>query len=192
MAARKRASTRSRPDLLKQAVSAGRSAIREAERRVPPDLRKQIERSIKDGQKTVHSAIKDVQSRLDRTARQADVDKVLARLEGLSKQVQQLARSAATRAAARPAPVKTAARRAAKRKPAARKPAARKPASKKAAPRKTAAAARPARRRPSPKRPAADRQAAITAPVVRTVPPPPAADDPGPLPERVETSENLA
>src|ERR1700730_12734534 len=111
MATRKRASSRSR--LIKRAVKAGRSALRRAEKRVPPDLRKQIERSVEDGQKTVHAAIKRVQSQLDRTARQADLTKVLKRLEDLSKQVQQAARAAASRPAARPAP------RRATRKPAA-------------------------------------------------------------------------
>jgi hypothetical protein len=88
MATRKRASSRSR--LLKRAVKAGRKALRSAEKRVPPDLRRQIERSVEDGQKTVHAAIKRVQSQLDRTARQADLDRVLKRLEGLSKRSRRL------------------------------------------------------------------------------------------------------
>ena len=112
MATRKRASTRSK--LLKRAVKAGRSALREAERRMPPDVRKQLERTIKDGQKTIHSAIKDVRTRLDRTARQADLDKAMKRLDALSKQVRNLA--------TRPAASTTARTR---RKPAARKAAAR-------------------------------------------------------------------
>ena len=119
MATRKRTSTRSR--LLKRAVRAGRSALHEAEKRVPPDLRRQIESGIKDGQKTVHAAIKELQTRLDRTARQADLDRVLKRLDGLGRQVQQLARPVTSRTS-RPAPNKTA------RKPATRKPATRKPA----------------------------------------------------------------
>src|ERR1700693_2882815 len=109
MANRKRSSTRSK--LLKRAVKAGRSALRQAERRVPPDVRKQLERTIQDGQKTLHTAIKEVQKRLDRTARQADLDRAMKRLDGLSKQVRNLASGIA----ATPA----------NRKPAARKPAAR-------------------------------------------------------------------
>src|SRR6202162_4559988 len=85
MAARKRASTQSK--LLNRAVKAGRSALRQAQRRLPPDVRKQIERTVKDGQKTIHTAIKQVETRLDRTARQADLEKAMKRLEGLSKQV---------------------------------------------------------------------------------------------------------
>jgi polyhydroxyalkanoate synthesis regulator phasin len=127
MAARKRSSARSK--LIKRAVKAGRSALRQAERRVPPDLRKQLEKTIQDGQKTIHTAIKEVQTRLDRTARQADLDRAMKRLEGLSKQVRNLAaRTAASATAARPARRKPATRNAAARKPAARKPAARKTA----------------------------------------------------------------
>lgn len=121
MAARKRASTRSR--LLKQAVKAGRSALREAQKRVPPDVRKQIERTVKDGQKTMHTAIKQVQARLDRTARQADLDRAMKRLEALSRQVRNLAAGGAASATpARPARRKPATRKTSTRKPAARKP----------------------------------------------------------------------
>src|ERR1700693_1713749 len=101
MANRKRSSTRSKR--LKRAVKAGRSALREAERRVPPDVRKQLERTIQDGQKTIHTAIKQVQARLDRTARQADLDRAMKRLDGLSKQVRNLAARTAASATARPA-----------------------------------------------------------------------------------------
>lgn len=136
MATRKRASTRSK--LLKRAVKAGRSALRQAERRVPPDLRKQLERTIQDGQKTLHIAIKQLQSRLDRTARQADLDRAMKRLEGLSKQVRNLAAgSIGSTTTARPARRKPATRKPAARKPAARKPAARKSAPKRATRRAT-------------------------------------------------------
>jgi polyhydroxyalkanoate synthesis regulator phasin len=119
MAAKKRAARQS--SVLNRAVKAGRSALREAERRVPPDLRKQLERTFNDGQKAVHVAIKQVQTQVNRTARQADVDKVLKRLESLSKQVQEMARAAATTRQA-PAPPRKAARKPATRKAAARKP----------------------------------------------------------------------
>src|ERR1700674_5713750 len=142
MAAKKRAATRWK--LLKRAVKAGRTALRQAERRVPPDLRKQLEQTIREGQKTIHTAIKEVQTRLDRTARQADLDKAMKRLEGLSKQVRNLASgSAASPAPARPARRKPGARKAATRKPAARKTAAKRTSTKRAA-------TRPARVIPSP------------------------------------------
>jgi polyhydroxyalkanoate synthesis regulator phasin len=137
MAAKKRASTRSK--LLKRAVKAGRSAIREANKRVPPDLRKQIERTVQDGQKTFHTAIKQVQTRLDRTARQADLDKAMKRLDELAKQVRKIAAGAAASSTSRPARRKPATRKAATRKPAARKPAARKTAARKPAAKRTTA-----------------------------------------------------
>ena len=136
MAARKRASTRSK--LLKRAVKAGRSALREAQRRVPPDVRKQIERTVEEGQKTMHTAIKQVQARLDRTARQADLDRAMKRLEALTKQVRNLAAgTVASKTTARPVRRKPATRKAAARKPAARKPAARKPAPRRASTRRS-------------------------------------------------------
>ncbi len=122
MAVRKRASTRSK--LLKRAVKAGRSALREAQRRVPPDVRKQIERTVEDGQKTMHAAIKQVQARLDRTARQADLDRAMKRLEALTKQVRNLAAGTiASTTTARPARRKPPTRKTSTRKAAAGKPA---------------------------------------------------------------------
>ena len=102
MATKRRASSRSRRStLVARAFSAGKKALREAESRVPPDLRRQLERSIKDGQKTLKTAIDQLQVQVRRTAKQADVERALKRLEGLSKQVQQLARDASSRGAAR-------------------------------------------------------------------------------------------
>src|ERR1700730_11056311 len=98
MGTRKRTSSGSRPSGLgDRAVSAGRKALREAESRVPTDVRRQLERSIKDGQKTLTRAIDQLQVQVRRTARQADVEKALKRLDGLSRQVQELARAAAQR-----------------------------------------------------------------------------------------------
>jgi len=113
MAKKKRSSSRSR--LLNRAVKAGRSYLRQAEKRLPPDVRKQIDRSIKDGQKTVEGAIKQLRTRLDRTASQVDLEKAMKRLDDLGKQVQQLARSMSSGAAATPA------RRTTTRRPATRK-----------------------------------------------------------------------
>jgi len=131
MAPRKRASSQSR--LLNRAVKAGRSYLRQAERRLPPDVRKQIDRGIKDGQKTLDSAVKQLRTRLDRTASQVDLEKALKRLDALSKQVQNIARSASSRPATRQT-----ARRPATRKATAKAPAP-KPAARRAAPRRRAA-----------------------------------------------------
>jgi peptidoglycan hydrolase CwlO-like protein len=149
MATKKRTSSRSR--LLKRAVKAGRSYLRQAERRLPPDVRKQIDRSIKDGQKTIEGALKQLRTRLDRTASQVDLEKALKRLDGLSKQVQAIARSATTRpAAAKPA------------RRTARRPAARRRSTKATAP-KAAATAKPATRRAPARRAAPRRRAASSA-----------------------------
>ena len=153
MANKKRASSRS--SVLNRAVKAGRSYLRQAERRLPPEVRKQIDRSIKDGQKTVEGAIKQLRTRLDRTANQVDLERALKRLDGLSKQVQQLARTASSRASA-PATAATPARRTTRR-PATRR-AATKATSKptrRAAAAKPAATPKPATRRASPRRRAA-------------------------------------
>jgi len=136
---------------LNRAVKAGSSYLREAERRLPPDVRKQIDRSIKDGQKTVEGAIKQLRTRLDRTANQVDLEKALKRLDGLSKQVQQLARSVSSRPAA------TATRRTTSRPAARRRPA--RAATPKAAATRTATRKAPARR-------AAPRRRAAANPIV--------------------------
>src|SRR5258707_4295815 len=112
MAARKRASTQSK--LLNRAVKAGRTALRQAQRRLPPDVRKQIDRTVKEGKKTIHTAIKQVETRLDRTARQADLEKAMKRLDELSRQVRNMAAAAA---AARTAPPASTTRKSATRKP---------------------------------------------------------------------------
>ena len=133
MAARKRSSTQSK--LLNRAVKAGKSALRQAKKRLPPDVRKQIDRTVKDGQKTIHTAIKQVETRLDRTARQADLEKAMKRLDALTKQV----RNIASRVAAASAPTPTA-------RPV-RKPATRRAATRSASTRKAAPKRRPTRRR---------------------------------------------
>jgi hypothetical protein len=138
MATRKRASSRSK--LLNRAVKAGRSYLRQAERRLPPDVRKQIDRGIKDGQKTLEGAVKQLRTRLDRTASQVDLEKALKRLEALSKQVQSIARSTSSRPAAQPAR-RPASRPATRKAPA--KAAAPKPAARRATPRRRTARARP-------------------------------------------------
>lgn len=159
MAAKKRASSRSK--LLNRAVKAGRSYLRQAERRLPPDVRKQIERSIKDGQKTVEGAISQLRSRVDRTARQVDLERALKSLDGLSKQVQQLARAAASSRGAAATPARRRARRPATRKAPARKAA--------------AASAAPAR---APRKAATSRKAAPRRRAAAPVAAPPAVESP--------------
>jgi len=156
MAAKKRSSSRSRPTgLVDRAVRVGRKALREAESRVPTDVRRQLERSIKDGQKTLKTAIDQLQKQVRRTAKQADVEKALKRLDGLSKQVQQLARGVTSPSA--PAPRRTPRRaRSTTRKAAAatkkRTTPARKPAARATARRTSPAPPARATRRSAPRR----------------------------------------
>jgi len=137
-------------------MKAGRTALRQAEKRIPPDLRRQIERGIKDGQKRFDATVKDIRARVSKATAPGEIDRALKRFSGLSKQVEGLARTLSNRAAAATrgtAPRRTtttrrtATRRAttAQRKPAARKPAARKPAARKPAARKPAARRSPRR-----------------------------------------------
>src|SRR5690348_7586922 len=88
MATRKRATRRS--GIVGRAVSAGRRALREAEKRVPPDVRRQAERRIKDADKTARAAIKALQTQVNRASTRADVNSVLKRIDGLTKQARQV------------------------------------------------------------------------------------------------------
>ncbi len=147
MPARRRPQPRSP---LNRAVKAGRKALRQAEKRIPPDLRRQIERGIKDGQKRFDATVKDVRTRVSKATAPGEIDRALKRFSGLSKQFEGLARTLSARAAAatrgaapqRTTTRRTATRRAtpAKRKAAARKPAARKPTARRS-PRRAAAPA---------------------------------------------------
>src|SRR3977135_2764004 len=125
MATRKRVSSRSRrTGLVGRAVKAGRKALRQAESRVPPDLRRQLERTIKDGQKTLRTAIDQLETQVRRNAKQAALDRIFKRLDGLSKQVQQMARNATSSggaAATTRRRATTTAKRATRKKPSTRK-----------------------------------------------------------------------
>lgn len=214
MATRKRASSRSG---LNRAVKAGRSALRTAERRLPPDVRKRIEKAIKDGQGRFDATVKDVRARVNKAAGQADVDRALKRLGELRKHVQTMVgnaaaaartgRSAATSTARRATTRRTATRKAATRKTASRKTATRKTATRKTATRKaatrktaparstptrstsTATARKPAARRTAPRRRTAPKPAVMPAPTIRYVPPA-ITEAPGPMPLHVETPES--
>jgi hypothetical protein len=96
MATRKRASSRS--GIVGRAVSAGRRALREAEKRVPPDVRRQVERRLKDADKTARAAIKQLQAQARKASTRADVNSVLKRIDGLTKQARQIARGTGARA----------------------------------------------------------------------------------------------
>ena len=89
--------------LLDQARQIAEGAFQDLQKRLPQDLVKQLEKSLGQGQKTLQANVKRVQDEVRRTARQADVDKLTKRIDGIAKQLQQLeravggaARSAAT------------------------------------------------------------------------------------------------
>ena len=97
MAKRKRTS---RPtSLVDRAVSAGRRALREAESRIPPDLRRQLDRRLKDADKTARQAIKQLQAQVKKASTRADVNSVLKRIDDLTRQARQIAGGPASRAA---------------------------------------------------------------------------------------------
>lgn len=97
MATRKRTTRRAtrRSGLVGRAVSAGRRALREAENRVPTSLRRQVERRLKDADKTARAAIKELQSQVKKASTRADVNSVLKRIDGLTKQARQAAKGGA-------------------------------------------------------------------------------------------------
>lgn len=96
----KRKRTSRRTGLVDRAVRAGRRALKEAESRVPPDLRRQVERRLKDADKTARAAIKQLQVQVQRATTRADVNSVLKRIDGLTKQARQIASGAGARTTA--------------------------------------------------------------------------------------------
>ena len=167
---RKRTQSRSR---INQAVRAGKKALRSAEKRIPPDLRRQIDRSIKDGQKRFDAVVKDVRTRVSKANAPDEINRALKRFGDFSKQVEGLARSLTARTASA---TKSSSSR---RTTSTRRTATRKPAStrKAAAPKKPAAARKPATRKaaatrkPATRRTTRRRSAAAEAPVVTPMPP---------------------
>src|SRR4030088_2253823 len=105
---RTRASTRKSgkdSNLVGQARHTAEGAVKDLQKRLPPELVKQIERSLERGQKAVDGSLKQVQARLNRTASQTDVDRLTRRIDDLTRQVNRLvgaARGASSAAVRRP------------------------------------------------------------------------------------------
>jgi polyhydroxyalkanoate synthesis regulator phasin len=99
MMGKRKRTTRRPSGLVGRAVSAGRRALKEAESRVPPDLRRQVERRLKDADKNARAAIKTLQAQVKRASTRADVNSVLKRIDGLTRQARQIAQGAGTRTA---------------------------------------------------------------------------------------------
>jgi hypothetical protein len=150
MATRKRVSRRS--GIVGRAVSAGRRALREAEKRVPPDVRRQVERRLKDADKTARAAIKQLQAQARKASTRADVNSVLKRIDGLTKQARQIALGTSAGAATTRRRAATTTRRAATRTRKAATTATRKAASTRKAAASRSTTRSTTRRAPSPRR----------------------------------------
>src|ERR1700730_2530059 len=89
---RNRASTRRPKDgnLVDQARQVAGSAVKDIQKRLPPDLTRQLERSLSQGQKAIQSSLQQVQARVNRTASQTDVDRLTRRIDELPRQVNRL------------------------------------------------------------------------------------------------------
>src|SRR3984893_15219807 len=89
---RNRASTRRPKDgnLVDQARQVAGSAVKDIQKRLPPDLTRQLERSLSQGQKAIQSSLQQVQARVNRTASQTDVDRLTRRIDELTRQVHRL------------------------------------------------------------------------------------------------------
>lgn len=96
----KRKRTSRRTGLVDRAVRVGRRALKEAESRVPADLRRQVDRRLKDADKTARAAIKQLQAQVQRASTRADVNTVLKRIDSLTKQARQIASGTGARTAA--------------------------------------------------------------------------------------------
>src|SRR5262249_55058853 len=107
-------------------------ALREAERRLPPDVRRQVERRLKDADKTARAAHKQLQAQARKASTRADVNSVLKRIDGLTRQARESGPSRPGTAPTRPssparrapARTRTTAKTAGRKSPAKRKTAA--------------------------------------------------------------------
>src|SRR3981081_781348 len=89
---RKRASTRKPADgnLVTQARQAAGTAVKDLQKRLPPDLARQFERSLAQGQRAIQSSLTQVQNRLNRTSSQADGDRLTRPIDDLTRMVNRL------------------------------------------------------------------------------------------------------
>ncbi len=179
----KRKRTTRRSGIVGRAVSAGQRALREAQNRVPPDLRRRVERSIKDADRTARAAIKELQVQVRRASTRSDVNNLLKRIDSLTKQARQVARGAGAR------PTSTTRRAATTtRRPATRKRAAtttrRRPATRPATTRRAAAT-----RTTTPRRASSSRRSRASAAPSTPEPIPPYEGESVGVVEIIETTE---
>src|SRR5215472_179167 len=72
--------------LLEQARVVAEAVMKDVQKRLPPDLVKQVEKTVGQSQKTVQAGLKAIQDQLKTTAKQADVDRLTKRVDALAKQ----------------------------------------------------------------------------------------------------------
>ena len=82
--------------IVQQARKAAESAARDLQKRIPPDVLRELEKRVGQGQRTIQASLKQLETRLNRTASRQDVDRLTRRIDDLAKQVSRLlsARSA--------------------------------------------------------------------------------------------------
>ncbi|MGH7902759.1 MAG: hypothetical protein ACREPA_01365 [Candidatus Dormibacteraceae bacterium] len=93
MSGRSSRAASSASEFINQALGAGRVALQEAQKRVPPEWRKQVESRMSE-------ALKPVQAQLRSRASQSEVDRLTKRVEQLAKDVDRLSRNVASGAPA--------------------------------------------------------------------------------------------
>jgi len=140
--------------------------LKQAERRIPPDLRRQIDRTIKDGQKRFDATVKDVRARVSKATAPSEIERALKRFGDFSKQVEGMARqlTARTQSATRA----TTARRTTARRSAT-------PSRRATARRATAKKATATTRKPATRRTTTRRRATMVTPMPPAVPEAPIA-----------------
>jgi polyhydroxyalkanoate synthesis regulator phasin len=97
----KRDAAPERGSLIRQARATAGNMVKEAQRRMPPDLLKRLETNVREGQRSLQAGLGQVQAQLGRTASKEDLERLSKRVDELAKQVERLSRA---QAAAAPAP----------------------------------------------------------------------------------------
>src|SRR5712691_5064405 len=72
--------------LIEQGRVVAEVLLKDIQKRLPPDLLKQVERTVGQSQKTVQAGLRAIETQLRTTAKQADVDRLTKRVDALAKQ----------------------------------------------------------------------------------------------------------
>src|SRR5262245_65727396 len=74
-------------------IDQGLGFVKDLQKRLPPDLVKQVEKAVGQGQKTVQGSLQAIQAQLKNTAKQSDVDRLTKRIDALARHVEQIGRA---------------------------------------------------------------------------------------------------